>query len=86
MVRWPMQGKTIAVKKGSGAASALMRHRGNLMRHQAWVMPASWPFGLAVKADNKELAKVLDNALGALREGGELLKLFQSHGLTLAAP
>lgn len=79
MVRWPMQGKTIAVKKGSGAASALMRH-------QAGVMPASWPFGLAVKADNKELAKVLDNALGALREGGELLKLFQSHGLTLAAP
>ena len=56
------------------------------MRHQAGVMPAGWPLGLAVKADNKELAKVLDNALGALRESGELLKLFQSHGLTLAAP
>ncbi len=49
-------------------------------------MPAGWPLGLAVKADNKELAKVLDNALGALRESGALLKLFQSHGLTLAAP
>ncbi len=130
-----LQGKTIAVEKGSGAASALMGYRGGLLRdkisifkdgvdaakmvtsgqfdaafvsraqaesavHAAsgkdrWVlssvslpgvMPAGWPLGLAVKADNKELAKVLDNALGALRESGELLKLFQSHGLTLAAP
>ncbi len=130
-----LQGKTIAVEKGSGAASALMGYRGGLLRdkisifkdgvdaakmvtsgqfdaafvsraqaesavHAAsgkgrWVlssvslpgvMPAGWPLGLAVKADNKELAKILDNALGALRESGELLKLFQAHGLTLAAP
>jgi ABC-type amino acid transport substrate-binding protein len=50
------------------------------------VMPAGWPLGLAVKADNKELATVLDNALASLRQSGELLKIFQSHGLTLAAP
>ena len=130
-----LQGKTIAVEKGSGAASALMGYRSGLLRdkisifkdgvdaakmvtsgqfdaafvsraqaesavHAAsdkgrWVlssmslpgvMPAGWPLGFAVKADNKELAKILDNALGALRESGELLKLFQAHGLTLAAP
>ena len=28
-----LQGKTIAVEKGSGVASVLMRYRGNLMRH-----------------------------------------------------
>ena len=50
------------------------------------VMPAGWPLGLAVKADNKELATALDDALAALRQSGELLKIFQSHGLTLAAP
>jgi ABC-type amino acid transport substrate-binding protein len=130
-----LQGKTIAVEKGSGAASALMGYRGGLLRdkisifkdgvdaaqmvtsgqfdaafvsraqaesavHTAsdkgrWalssvslpgVMPAGWPLGFAVKADNKELATALDNALTALRQSGDLLKIFQSHGLTLAAP
>jgi ABC-type amino acid transport substrate-binding protein len=130
-----LQGKTIAVEKGSGAASALMGYRGGMLREKisifkdgvdaakmvttgqfdaayvsraqaesavhmtsdksAWVlssvplpgvMPAGWPLGMAVKADNKELASALDGALSALRQSGELLKLFQSHGLTLAAP
>jgi ABC-type amino acid transport substrate-binding protein len=130
-----LQGKTIAVEKGSGAASALMGYRGGLLRdkisifkdgvdaakmvisgqfdaafvsraqaesavHAAaakgkWtlstvslpgVMPAGWPLGMAVKADNKALATALDEALASLRQSGELLKIFQSHGLTLAAP
>jgi ABC-type amino acid transport substrate-binding protein len=50
------------------------------------VMPAGWPLGLAVKADSKELATALDDALASLRQSGELLKIFKSHGLTLAAP
>jgi ABC-type amino acid transport substrate-binding protein len=50
------------------------------------VPPNGWPLGLAVKADNKELAALLDSALDTLRSNGELLKLFQSQGLTLTAP
>ena len=50
------------------------------------VPPNGWPFGMAVKADNKELATLLDNALEKLRSSGELVKIFQGHGLTLAAP
>jgi ABC-type amino acid transport substrate-binding protein len=50
------------------------------------IPPNGWPLGLAVKTDNKALATALDNALTALRESGELLRLFKSHGLTLAAP
>jgi ABC-type amino acid transport substrate-binding protein len=50
------------------------------------VPPNGWPLGMAVKADNKELAGLLDSALDTLRSSGELLKLFQAHGLTLAAP
>jgi ABC-type amino acid transport substrate-binding protein len=50
------------------------------------IPPNGWPLGMAVKAGNKELAKALDDALGALRQQGELLALFQSRGLTLAAP
>jgi ABC-type amino acid transport substrate-binding protein len=50
------------------------------------VPPNGWPLGMAVKADNKELAGLLDTALDQLRSSGGLLKLFQAHGLTLAAP
>jgi ABC-type amino acid transport substrate-binding protein len=50
------------------------------------VPPNGWPLGMAVKADNKELAGLLDGSLDALRASGELLAIFQSHGLTLAAP
>jgi ABC-type amino acid transport substrate-binding protein len=50
------------------------------------IPPNGWPLGMAVKAGNKELAIALDEALDALRKQGELLALFQSRGLTLAAP
>lgn len=50
------------------------------------VMPAGWPLGMAVKANNTALATALDEALASLRQSGELLKIFQSHGLTLSAP
>ena len=50
------------------------------------VPPTGWPLGMAVKADNKELAALLDKAMDALRSRGDLLKIYQSHGLTLAAP
>ncbi len=128
-------GKSIAVEKGSGAASALMGYRGGMVREKIsifkdgidaarmvlngqmdaayvsraqaegaiqaadakgdWVlssmplpgvMPAGWPLGMAVKAGNKELVDALDSALSSLRQSGELLKIFKSHGLTLSAP
>jgi ABC-type amino acid transport substrate-binding protein len=50
------------------------------------VPPNGWPLGLAVKADNKELATLLDGALDKLRSDGTLLALFQAQGLTLTAP
>ena len=50
------------------------------------VPPNGWALGLAVKADNKELATLLDQAMDTLRSSGELLKIFQAHGLTLSAP
>ena len=130
-----LAGKTIAVEKGSGAASALMGYRGGMVREKVsiykdgvdaakavlsgqvdaaylsraqaeaaihashtkgdWmlstmplpgVMPAGWPLGMAVKSDNKELVTALDEALASMRQSGELLAMFQSHGLTLAAP
>jgi ABC-type amino acid transport substrate-binding protein len=45
-----------------------------------------WPIGLAVKTSNKELGETLQTAMKNLRESGELLAMFQKHGLTLTAP
>lgn len=48
--------------------------------------PNGWPLGMAVKADSKDLGEALEKALQALRDSGELLALFKSHGMTLTAP
>lgn len=45
-----------------------------------------WPIGMAVKADNKELATALEQALQNLRAKGEFISLFRERGLTLVAP
>jgi ABC-type amino acid transport substrate-binding protein len=49
-------------------------------------IPDAWPVGLAIRADNKELGQALEGALQAMRGRGELLAMFQQHGLTLTAP
>ena len=45
-----------------------------------------WPLGMAIKADSKDLGQALEKALQALRDSGELLAIFKSHGMTLTAP
>lgn len=50
------------------------------------VPETGWPVGMAIKAEHKELGQALEAALQALRGSGELLAIFQKHGLTLTAP
>jgi ABC-type amino acid transport substrate-binding protein len=50
------------------------------------VPPTGWALGMAVKADNKELARMLDDALQTLRSSGALVDIFRAHGITLTAP
>lgn len=45
-----------------------------------------WPIGMAVKEEHKDLGQALETALQQLRSSGELLAIFQQHGLTLTAP
>jgi ABC-type amino acid transport substrate-binding protein len=45
-----------------------------------------WPIGMAVKADNRQLALALENALQKLRADGRLLAMYRERGLTLVAP
>ncbi len=45
-----------------------------------------WPVGMAIKASHKELGQAIETAMQQLRSSGELLALFQQHGLTLTAP
>ena len=50
------------------------------------VPPAGWAVGMAVKADNGELAEQLSAALEALVHSGELRAIFAAAGLTLVNP
>jgi ABC-type amino acid transport substrate-binding protein len=45
-----------------------------------------WPIGMAVKAENKQLAMALETALQNLRSKGELQAMFRERGLTLVTP
>jgi len=50
------------------------------------IADTGWPVGMAIKSGHKELGLALEAALKSLRESGELLKIFQQHGMTLTAP
>jgi len=51
------------------------------------LLPArGWAIGMAVKADQRELAQALENALDALRASGELQRIFAQYGVSIVAP
>lgn len=45
-----------------------------------------WPVGMAIKSSYKDLGEALAGAMKELRDSGELLAIFKTHGLTLTAP
>lgn len=48
--------------------------------------PAGWALGLAVNADETELAQALQNAIADLQKDGTLDRIFKDHGVTRLAP
>jgi ABC-type amino acid transport substrate-binding protein len=54
---------------------------------QSPLLPArGWAIGMAVKADQPELAEALGKALDALRASGELQRIFAQYGVSVVAP
>lgn len=54
---------------------------------QSPLLPArGWAIGMAVKADQRELAQALESALNALRASGELQRIFAQYGVSMVAP
>jgi polar amino acid transport system substrate-binding protein len=45
-----------------------------------------WPLGMAVKADQPQLAEAITGALAALRSDGTVARIFASYGITPQAP
>lgn len=45
-----------------------------------------YPVGVAIKSKNKDLGQAIDAAMKELQASGEMLKIFQAHGLTLTTP
>ena len=48
--------------------------------------PRGWAIGMAVKADQRELAQALESALNALLASGELQRIFAQYGVSMVAP
>jgi len=46
----------------------------------------AWNVGVAVKADEPELARAVEDAMQALRADGTLERIFREHGVTLVSP
>jgi cystine transport system substrate-binding protein len=47
---------------------------------------AGWPVGLAVRKDDVEIAKLLQNAMNELAESGELKAIFGKYGVQVVKP
>lgn len=47
---------------------------------------SEWTLGMAVDADNKALAKTLDEGMATLLANGAIKKIFSDHGLDFVAP
>lgn len=47
---------------------------------------SAWDLGVAVKADEPELARAVEAAMQALRSDGTLEHIFREHGVTLVSP
>ncbi len=90
-----------AVIEGKAAGAYVMRAQAESTLFRARVAPGKvrltplplpgvpdtgWTVGMAIKSEHKELGQALETALGQLRGSGELLAIFQKHGLTLTAP
>jgi len=50
------------------------------------VAPKGWVVGLAVRAEDKDLAKALDQALESLRASGKLQHIYEQYGVVPVAP
>jgi len=51
------------------------------------LLPArGWAIGMAVKADERQLAEALEGALEAIRHSGELDRIFSQYGVSLVPP
>lgn len=90
-----------AVIEGKAAAAYVTRAQAESALFAAGIKPGTirlsamslpgvpdtgWTVGMAIKAEHKELGTALEGALAQLRSSGELLAIFQKHGLTLTAP
>lgn len=90
-----------AVIEGKAAGAYLTRAQAEAAMFRAGVKPGryalsslalngipnnGWPVGMAVKKSNRALGQAVELALKSLRDSGELLQIFQQHGMTLTAP
>ena len=84
------KGEVAGIMGPRGELEGVLAQRAERIQIQGLVTPglarSSWAMGIAVKADNEELAKAVDNAMAELVKDGSVKKIFDTHKVTYYPP
>lgn len=82
------QGDIAGIMGPRGELEGVLAERSDAIQIQGLITPGlarnNWAMGVAVKADNDDLAKAVDAAMAAMVKDGTVKQIFEQHKLTYA--
>ncbi len=83
-------GEIAGIMGPRGELEGLLAERPDSLQIQSLITPglarSNWAMGIAVKADNEELAKVVNETMAALVKDGTVKKIFEQYKVTYSPP
>ena len=83
-------GEVAGIMGPRGELEGLLKERPENIQIQSLVTPglarSNWAMGIAVKADNEELVKAVNESMAALVKDGTVKKIFEQHKVTYTPP
>ena len=83
-------GEVAGVMGPRGELEGLLKDRPETIQIQSLVTPglarSNWAMGIAVKADNEELVKAINETMAALVNDGTVKKIFEQYKVTYTSP
>lgn len=83
-------GEIAGIMGPRGELEGLLAERSDSLQIQSLITPglarSNWAMGIAVKADNEELAKAVNETMAALVKDGTVKKIFEQYKVTYSPP
>jgi ABC-type amino acid transport substrate-binding protein len=83
-------GEIAGIMGPRGELEGLLAERPDSLQIQSLITPglarSNWAMGVAVKADNEELAKAINETMAALVKDGTVKKIFEQYKVTYSPP